>query len=64
MSDYRWGLSEKISGIEMAEIEVLIQAKGVPKEELQRVLDSKGVEALEELDSLAAKNFIHYLRSL
>ena len=64
MTDHRWNLSEKISGTELAEIEVLMQAKGVPKEELQRVLDSKAVESLEDLDSLTARNFLHYLRSL
>lgn len=64
MTDHRWDFSERISGIELAEIEVLMQAKGVPKEELRRVLDSKGVETLEDLDSLTARNFLHYLRSL
>ena len=64
MTDHHWNPSERISGIEVAEIEVLIRAKGVSKEELQRVLESKDVETLEELDSLTAKNFLHYLRSL
>jgi hypothetical protein len=64
MTDYRWDPSEKISGIEMAEIEMLMLIKEVPKEELQRVLDSKGVKKLEDLDSLTARNFLHYLRSL
>ena len=40
MTDHRWNLSEKISGTELAEIEVLVRATGVPKEELRRVLDS------------------------
>jgi hypothetical protein len=64
MTDHRWDPSEKISGIELAEIEVLMQLKKVPKEELERVLDSKGLKKLEDLDSLTARNFLHYLRSL
>lgn len=38
--------------------------KNVPAEQLQRVLDSKGVQTLEQLDGLTAKNFLHYLRTL
>jgi hypothetical protein len=64
MTNHRWTSSEKISGIELAEIEVLMLVKEVPKEELRRVLDSKGVQKLEDLDSLTARNFLHYLRSL
>ena len=55
---------ESISGLDLAEINTLILVKDAGKAELQRVLDSKGVETLEELDSLTAKNFLHYLRSL
>ena len=55
---------ESISGLDLAEIKTLILIKNVGKAELQRVLDSKGVEIIEELDSLTAKNFLHYLRSL
>lgn len=46
MTDHRWDPSEKISGFEMAEIEVLLQAKGVTKDELRRVLESRGIETL------------------
>ena len=55
---------ESISGLDLAEINTLILVKGVGEEELQRVLESKGVETVEELDSLTARNFLHYLRSL
>jgi hypothetical protein len=64
MTDHTWTSCEKISCIEMAEIEALMLLKDVRKEELQRVLDSKGVETLEDLDSLTAKNFLYHLRSL
>jgi hypothetical protein len=64
MTDHSRTSSEKISGIELAEIEVLMHIKGVSKEELRRLLASKGVERLQDLDSLTARNFLHYLRSL
>ncbi len=64
MTDHRRDFLEKISVIERAEIEVLLQVKEGPKEVLQRVLDSKGVKKLEDLDSLRARNLLHYLRSL
>jgi hypothetical protein len=64
MTDNHETFSEKISGIELAEIKTLMLIKEVPKEELRRVLDSKGVKKLEDLDSLTARNFLHYLRSL
>lgn len=54
----------RISGIDLAEIKTLILVKEVGKEELERVLESKGVETLEELDPLTAKNLLYYLRSL
>jgi hypothetical protein len=54
----------RISGIELAEIKTLMLIKEVHPERLQRVLDSKGVETLEQLDTLTARNFLHYLRSL
>jgi hypothetical protein len=53
-----------ISGIELAEIKTLMLIKEVHPERLQRVLDSKGVETLEQLDTLTARNFLHYLRSM
>jgi hypothetical protein len=64
MTDHRWDPSEKISGIEVAEIKTLMLVKEVNPQQLQRVLDSKGVETLEQLDTLTARNFLHYLRSL
>ncbi len=64
MTDHHWDCCDKISCIEVAEIEALMLLKDVRKEELQRVLDSKGVRTLEDLDSLTAKNFLYYLRSL
>ena len=64
MTDYLKTQFSRISGLDLEEIETLILGKEVGKEELQRVLESKGIETLEELDPLTAKNFLHYLRSL
>jgi hypothetical protein len=64
MSDHHQIREERISGIELAEIEVLMLIKGVPPERLQRILSAKGVTALEQLDWLTVRNFLHYLRSL
>ena len=55
---------DPISGLDLAEIKTLILVKGVGKEELQRVLESKGIKTLEQLDAITARNFLHYLRSL
>ena len=55
---------ESISGLDLAEIKTLIDLKGIRRDELRRVLDSKGVDTLEELDPLTARNLLHYLRSL
>ena len=55
---------DRISSIELAEIKTLMLVKKVNPEQLQRVLDSRGVETLEQLDRLTARNFLHYLRSL
>lgn len=43
MSDHHQMLEKRVSGIELAEIEVLMLIKRVPSEHLQRVLESKGV---------------------
>lgn len=64
MSDRNRRSHERISGIELAEIRTLMLIKNVPAEQLQRVLDSKGVQRLEQLDGLTARNFLHYLRTL
>ncbi len=64
MTHYRWTSSDRISGIELAEIQVLVLVKEAAREDLQRVLDSKRVDTLEELDPRTARNFLHYLRSL
>ncbi|MFC1834317.1 hypothetical protein ACFL2Q_06235 [Thermodesulfobacteriota bacterium] len=63
MTDHHKSL-DRITGLDLAEIKTLILVKEIGKEELQRVLQSKGVETLEELDSLTAWNFPYYLRSL
>jgi len=64
MTDRYQSPFDPISGLDLAEIETLILIKDHGKAELQRVLESKGVETLQELDSLTVKNFLHYLRSL
>lgn len=64
MSDHHETSEGKISGIELAEIEVLMLIKGVPPDRLQQILDAKGVTSLERLDWLTVRNFLHYLRSL
>jgi hypothetical protein len=52
MSDHRQIPDERISGIELAEIEVLMLIKEVHPQQLQRILDAKGVTALDQLDCL------------
>jgi hypothetical protein len=64
MQDHDQRPWERISGIELAEIKTLMLVKEVNPEQLQRVLDSRGVETLEQLDTLTARNLLHYLRSL
>jgi hypothetical protein len=64
MTDHHRTPCERISGIELAEIRVLMLIKEVPFQQLQRVLDSNGVKTLEQLDWLGVRNFLHYLRSL
>lgn len=64
MSDHHQIPEKRISGVELAEIEVLMLIKEVPPEHLQRILESKGVTKLEQLDWLTVRNFLHYLRSL
>lgn len=64
MTDHHQIPCNRISGIELAEIKTLMLVKDVHPQQLQRVLDSKGVKTLEQLDALTARNFLHYLRSL
>jgi hypothetical protein len=64
MTDRHQRSCDKVSGIELAEIKTLMLVKDVRSELLQRVLDAKGVETLEQLDWLTARNFLYYLRSL
>ena len=64
MKDHHQSPCDKISGIELAEIKTLILIKEVHVRQLQRVLNLKGVETLEQLDTPTARNFLHYLHSL
>ncbi|MBI5250741.1 MAG: hypothetical protein HY912_14720 [Desulfomonile tiedjei] len=64
MSGHRELTWEKVSGIELAEIRTLMLIKEVHPQQLQRILDAKGVTALDHLDCLTVRNFLHYLRSL
>ena len=52
------------SGLEVAEIKVLMNLKQAGQGELQRVLEAKGVGSIEDLDELTVRNFLEYLRSL
>ncbi len=53
-----------VSALEIAEIETLMLLKEVDADRLQLILGRKGVQKLEDLDSLTVRNFLHYLRSL
>jgi hypothetical protein len=64
MSDHHTIPWERVSGIELAEIRTLMLVKKIRDEELQRVLKTNGVETLEQLDWLTARNLLYYLRSL
>jgi hypothetical protein len=64
MTDLNQRPWDRISGIELAEIKILMLIKEVRPQQLQRVLDAKGVTTLEQLDCLTVRNFLHYLRSL
>jgi hypothetical protein len=64
MPNHQQRSCERTSGIELAEIKVLMLIKDVPPEDLRQVLDRSGVETLEQLDWLTARNFLYYLRSL
>jgi hypothetical protein len=63
MTDHHQRPCERIWCIERAEIRALMLIKEIHPQQLQRVLDSKGVETLEQLDWLTVRNFLHYLRS-
>jgi hypothetical protein len=64
MTNHHNRFSERLSGIELAEIKTLMLVKEVRSDQLQRVLDAKGVRTLEQLDWITARNFLYYLRSL
>jgi hypothetical protein len=64
MSGHHKTPCERVSGIELAEIKVLMLIKEFHSDQLQRVLDAKGVETLEQLDWLTVRNFLYYLRCL
>lgn len=64
MTDQHQRFWERISFIELAEIKTLMLIKEVHPQQLQRILEAKGVTALEQLDGLTMRNFLHYLRSL
>ncbi|MFC1836678.1 hypothetical protein ACFL2Q_18460 [Thermodesulfobacteriota bacterium] len=53
-----------INALDIAEIKTLMSMKEVDADLLQRVLDGKGVQNLEDLDWLTMRNFLHYLHSL
>ncbi|GEM_PF-5285381 len=58
------GFGPTPSGLEVAQINVLMNLKQAGQQELQRLLAAKGVRSIEELDGLTARNFLEYLRSL
>ena len=53
-----------INALDIAEIKTLMSMKEVDADLLQRVLDGKDVQNLEDLDCLTIRNFLQYLRSL
>jgi DNA-binding MarR family transcriptional regulator len=54
----------EVSALELAEIKILVFLTDAGPEALQRILDQKGVQSLEDLDGLTLKNLLQYLRSL
>ena len=52
------------TALDIAEIKTLMLVKKIDPKELQRVLDKKGAEKLEDLDGLTIRNFLRYLQSL
>ena len=50
--------------LDIAEIKTLMLVKEIDAKMLQRLLDKKGVEKLEDLDWLTIRNFLRYLQSL
>ena len=53
-----------VNALDIAEIKTLMLLKEVDADQVQRVLDGKGVQKLEDLDWLTIRNLLHYLRSL
>jgi DNA-binding MarR family transcriptional regulator len=54
----------EVSALDLAEIKTLVLLTDAGREALQRILDQKGVQSLEDLDGLTLKNLLQYLRSL
>jgi hypothetical protein len=50
--------------LDIAEIKTLMLVKEIDPKVLQRVLDKKGVQKLEDMDTLTIRNFLRYLQSL
>jgi hypothetical protein len=50
--------------LDIAEIKTLMLVKEIDPNELQRLLDKKGVENLEDLDAFTIRNVLQYLQSL
>ncbi len=53
-----------LGGFDLAEIKTLMLLKDVSSRDVEKILDMSGVKNLEDLDWLAAKNLLLYLRSL
>jgi hypothetical protein len=53
-----------VAGMDLAEIKTLMLLKEVDSRDVEKILDMTGVENLEELDWLTAKNLLLYLQSL
>ena len=57
-------LGKTPSGLDVAEINVLMNLKQAGHEELQRIIEARGVGRIDELDELTVRNFLAYLRTL
>lgn len=59
---FMWDLLS--TGLDIAEIEITMSLKNVDERLLEKLLEANCAQSLEELDVLALRNFLHYLRSL